>query len=521
MNTITSILTDLESYQKVLNGLQECSETDRRSHLRNLCLTDLYFLIRYGCGRQDIERPWLFKRCRQVQSDPDGYIDLWAREHYKSTIITFGLTVQDILNDPELTFGIFSHTRPIAKGFLRQIKRELEGNEMLKSLFPDVLWKSPQKDAPKWSEDDGLIVRRKTNPKESTIEAWGIVDGQPTSKHFSKMVYDDVVTKESVTTPDMIRKVTEAWELSTNLGSEGGVERYIGTRYHYNDTYREIVARQAARPRVFPATRDGTVHGEPVLLSREALAEKRRKQGPYTFACQMLQDPKADETQGFLEPWLRFYDGLLSNTGLNIYITVDAASEKKKDSDYTAAFVIGLGGDKNYYILDMVRDRLSLTQRADLVFNLHRKWVPRNAQITVGYEKYGLMADIEHMQDRQARENYRFPVVDLGGQQPKHDRIRRLIPIFEQGRVWLPRTHIKTNYEGTTVNLTETFIEEEYKPFPVSLHDDMLDALSRIFDMATIWPAHKPEGYEPRFERTFHEEVARHRNRRPNSEVVI
>ncbi len=34
--------------------------------------------------------------------------------------------------------------------------------------------------------------------------------------------------------------------------------------------------------------------GEPVLLSREKLAEKRRNMGPYVFACQMLQDPKAD-----------------------------------------------------------------------------------------------------------------------------------------------------------------------------------------------------------------------------------
>ena len=521
MTTITSTITQLSQYPKLLNGLANCSESEQTARIRNLCLTDLYFLIRYGCGRADLERQWLFERCREVQANPNGYLDLWAREHYKSTIITFGLTLYDILNDPEQTFGIFSHTRPIAKGFLRQIKRELEGNTLLKSLFPDVLWDNPQKEAPKWSEDDGLIVKRKTNPKESTIEAWGLVDSQPTSKHFRTLVYDDVVTRESVTTPDMIGKTTEAWELSTNLGVDGGVERCIGTRYHYNDTYREIVSRQAAKPRVYPATLDGTVHGEPVLLSRDALADKRRKQGPYTFACQMLQDPKADETQGFLEVWLKFYDGVMSNRGLNVYITVDPASEKKKDSDYTAAFVIGLGSDNNYYVLEMIRDRLSLTQRSDLVFGLHRKWKPRNAQITVGYEKYGLMADVEHIQDRQGRENYRFPVVQLGGSQPKFDRIRRMVPLFEQGRVWLPRTHIKTDYEGKTVNLTETFIEEEYKPFPVALHDDMLDALSRIHDMATTWPAQKPQDDEPRFERTFSEEVANLRRRSPDSEVTI
>jgi hypothetical protein len=63
-------------------------------------------------------------------------LDLWAREHYKSTVITFALTIQDILNDPEITVGIFSHTRPIAKAFLRQIKQEFETNEDLKAGFP-------------------------------------------------------------------------------------------------------------------------------------------------------------------------------------------------------------------------------------------------------------------------------------------------------------------------------------------------------------------------------------------------
>ena len=45
--------------------------------------------------------------------------------------------------------------------------------------------------------------------------------------------------------------------------------------------------------------------------------------------------------------------------GLSRYILVDPASEKKKDNDYTAMVVIGLGADDNYYILDIVRDRLN------------------------------------------------------------------------------------------------------------------------------------------------------------------
>jgi hypothetical protein len=251
---------------------------------RQLAQSDLFFLLAYVLGRPDVNRDWVFERCREVQAAPNGYLDLWGREHFKSSVITFGLTIQDILNDPEITVGIFSYSRPIAKAFLRQIKVEFETNEMLRALFPDILWANPHRDAPKFSEDDGIIVRRKGNPKESTVEAWGLVDSTPVSKHFKLLVYDDVVTGESVSTPEMIAKVTTAWERSLALSTEGGAVRYIGTKWHYADTYREILARGAAIERRHPATVDGTAGGEPVLFSKERLAETRQRMGPYTFA---------------------------------------------------------------------------------------------------------------------------------------------------------------------------------------------------------------------------------------------
>lgn len=452
---------------------------------RWLCRNDLFFLLRYGLNRVDCDNDWVFERCREVEAAPNGYLDLWAREHYKSTIITYALTIQDILKDPEVTIGIFSHTRPIAKAFLRQIMREFEGNETLKGWFEDILWASPRKESPKWSEDEGIIVRRRSNPKEATVEAWGLVDGQPTSKHYATLVYDDVVTDKSVTTPEMMAKTTDALALSYNLGAHGGVRRFIGTRYHFNDTYGTITERGTVKPRIYPATRDGTVDGEPVFLSREKLAEKRRDFGPYVFACQMLQDPKADETQGFKEEWLRYFNPSRTDN-LNVYLLVDPANSKKTSSDYTAAWVVGLGPDRNLYALDIVRDRLSLTQRADLLFNLHKRWRP----IGVAYEQYGMMADIEHIRDRQERENYRFNITAVGGAMPKNDRIRRLIPWFEQGRIYLPHSLHKSNYEGVTSDVVKTFVDHEFKAFPVAIHDDMLDALARIMDgevMAT-WP---------------------------------
>ena len=133
--------------------------------------------------------------------EPDGRIDLWSREHYKTTLIGFAGVIQEILCDPEITIGIFSHTSSASRKLLGQIKRELESNEKLLQLYPDVLWHDAKerKHAASWSESTGITVKRQSNPKELTVEAHGLIDSMPTGRHFRLMLFDDVITQNEVT----------------------------------------------------------------------------------------------------------------------------------------------------------------------------------------------------------------------------------------------------------------------------------------------------------------------------------
>ncbi|MEW6776592.1 MAG: phage terminase large subunit [Bdellovibrionota bacterium] len=530
-----------EQYGALLARLEKLPPASKRKGYRHYALSDLYFLLRFVLKREDLweatsiapppmgegapegreraegpgeralswdfglgasrpggatlsqgergisggeepsspRRLFCFSRCREVEQSPDGYLDLWARGHYKSTIITFGLTIQEILKNPEIRIGIFSQDHRTARTHLSQIKREFEGNELLKSLFPEILWQKPRGESPLWSRDHGILVRRSGNPKEPTVSSYGLVGGLPVGPHFDLLVYDDTVTKESVRSPRQIRRTTEAWEHSLGLKAEGARIRYIGTRYHLSDTYDEILKRGAAIPRVHPAE----VDGEPVLFSSEELLELRKTMGPSTFASQMMQDPRADTHLGFRREWLEKCQyrepPREAREHSNVYFLCDPAHSKKKTSDYTAIIVVALGDDKNYRVLDLVRDRLLLQEREEVLFALHRKWAPVAA---VGYEDYGTASDQKYLESRMRERGQYFPIVGLKGRLSKEDRIRRLTPLFEQGRILFPPSLLRTNSEGEMRDLVRDFIEEEYCAFPVGAHDDLLDALSRILD---------------------------------------
>ena len=454
---------------------------------RHLAKHDLFFLLYHVLGRKDLDHPWLYARCNEVQASPNGHLDLWFRDGYKSTIITYAKTIQDILLTPDVTLVIFSCTRPIAKAFLRQIKLEFESNPKLISLFPDILYSNPKKDSPKWSEDGGIVVKRKTNPKEATLEAWGLVDGQPTSKHFQGAIYDDVVTKEFVSTPEMVEKTNDAWMLSRNLSTATGWVRYIGTRYSYNDTYKVIMERKAAKPRIYPATDDGTPEGNPVLWDRGTLMRKMKEMGSYVAAAQLFQDPKMKSTSGFNVDDVRYWPAEHTK-GLNIGILVDPANEKVKRSDYTVFMVVGRGGDDNYYIIDIIRDKLNLTEKCNTLFKLHRTYRP----IFVGYEKYGMQSDQQHFEYKMGKENYRFTITPLGGNVGKNDRIMGLQSYFEAHRIYIPDRCVHTNYLGIQVDNSKVFVNDEMALHPFSSHDDMLDCLARIRDPDTRIPLPEP-----------------------------
>jgi hypothetical protein len=527
-NLRTSLLdAPFDKITSLWKVIEEAFDDEGRAWLAK---NDRYYLLVKSMRRVDAIHPWLYARCRDVEKEPNGYLDLWAREHYKSTIITFAGIIQEILKDPEITVGIFSHTKPIAKAFLRQIMKEFEANEELKRLFPEVLYQNPQREASSWSQDGGIVVKRKSNPKENTVEAWGLVDGQPTSKHFALLVYDDVVTKESVGTPEQIAKTTDSWRLSDNLGKAGCPKWHIGTRYSYADTYETMLEQKSVIPRLFPATDDGSITGIPVFFSQAVWDKKVTDQGPAVISCQMLQNPLAGQQKMFEVQDLQIYE--VRPDILNVYVLVDPARSKKKDSDKTAVAVIGVDYAMNKYLLDGFNHKMDLRERWVRTAQMYHKWrrAPGVQNCKVGYEAFGAQADLDYFEEQMGKpgEGGHFPIEELmwprDGEGSKLDRVQRLGPDFRAHKFFLPydtdenaltstqRKMKNTGYEYRVSRSIKRMNEIKViydlsKDFKMQVHffpfggkKDLVDAVSRIYDMEPHAPNFSEPGYiEPEY----------------------
>lgn len=409
-----------------------------------LACNDRYFLLTQILRRTDAIHPWLYDRCREVEADPDGYLDLWARYHYKSTIGTFAGLIQEIIRDPNITIAIFSITKDVAAKFGRQIMREIEENPMLAEVFPDVFHASPVDEAPLWSRDQGITVRRQENPKEPTLSWYGLLDALPTGSHFKLRDYDDVITERvtTMTDTDQIKRIMTQWELSQNLGTLTSNRMWHwGTRYTYADSYGVMIAEGMLKVRLYPATSNGRIDGRPVLMTQEAWDEQKVLQKSQ-IAAQMLQNPLATNAATFSVSHLKPY--LLRPPVLNVYILGDPSKGTGKRSDRTALIVLGMDGRRNVYLLDGMLHRMKQSERWENLRNLHRKWSkePGVAHVRVGYERYGMQTDLEYFEERMVAESIGMDLVEVSwtrdGTVSKNDRIGRLEPLFRNSRFWWP-----------------------------------------------------------------------------------
>lgn len=492
-----------DSYSPIIDKLHSLSVSEGAALFIEGCEQDFFFFMRYctrigrtfickekGCdahGDHMFDHPWIFERCREVQKHPDGYLDLWGRFHLKTSIITVGYTLWELVKDPNLCIAIGTYKLDeTGEGFLLAIKAECEENSLLKQHWPHIFWENTS-DAPVW-KNNAITLKRTTSAREPSVMAFGIF-GMQTSKHFDRIVWDDLVVEDAVSTGEQIRRTTERYRKTTGMAGQDCKERGVGCHWSVGDTYTFIIREQILELRKHDCYDE---NGRSVLHPGSDWLDKHlRKMGTYNFNAQMRNVPVEESSRLFQSSWLRHYvrDPVDEAKGKNIYYLVDPSSGKKRKSlgtttglgDYTAMIGMGLGEDGKRYVVDMVRDRINATKTLEIMMDIDKRWRGLGIPvITWYYEAFGLNRDVEFFSREMDKIGYRFDIKEVSEHVSKETRIERLQPLFEAGEILLPEKIFQTTDQGLR-DIVHAFVYEEYTDWTAnggSRHDDMLDAMS-------------------------------------------
>jgi predicted phage terminase large subunit-like protein len=429
-----------------------------------------------ACHRMEIKR--------LIINVPPGYL--------KSISVNVAFPAWILGKDPTERILSTSKTEAISKEHSIAC-RDVISSEWYRELFPNTTLRTDQSEKLNYYTTEG--------GRRQAVSFNGNILG----KGGNILIVDDPHGAEEVQSQTTRVKSLEWYEqqfIGRMRDKKNGVMLIIMQRLHQEDLCGYLLEKGGYEHLCLPATaplthvvklgrhkgmeikKDQILH--PEREGPEELEQRKREMGSYAYAGQYEQTPVPKGGGMLKREWLVHYNNVTPEQ-MNRGILCDSANSKGKNSDYTCFMVIGLGQDRNYYVLEIVRDRLNLKERTEKLFHLHKKWTLNNITPQfVGYEKYGKDSDIEHIQSEQERLNYRFyitPLNDAGKRVSKEARIERLVPLFNNKNIWLPEYgQVAHTIEGVLYDPVKAFVDDEYVNFPYSKHDDMLDALAKIKD---------------------------------------
>lgn len=511
--TSATPLAQLEDYAVLEQRLADLS----RSHpeawaqaVRAQAEGDLYFLLRYVLSTRDLGResgepwlhhPWIYQQARAVQYEYDQTLNVWAREHMKSTIGNFGLNFWLLINNSWHCIGIFSVLRKLAKDHLRRMMAEMQTNPMLPLLWPDIFWENPSAQAKTlgpWSADDGCVLKSWRPRNEYSLEAWPLTESYPAGKHFNHLCIDDPSTSRTIATDEQLAKARDGYNLLGGLESRGATRICLGTFYSDKDMQIDLLREGVLIPRLRPAVNGedmgeggefAAIGGRPIYLPKKEL-EKRQRQMQDEYPIQFLLDPLKGRKSILDELKLQTYgnDPRAEARNKSLYMIVDPNGWKDPENDPCAIMLVGLGHDRNFYILDLWKGRVDPGERLYRIVAMHKSWVSElNRNFPCWIEETAAQGDSFHIRAEMDRQFHRFNVEPI--QIARHDtkgplsKPRRLLKAWsgplDAQRIYLPRD-LYRDYDGTEIDMVRD-LKNEVKRFPMGKQDHFLAGFSMLF----------------------------------------
>ncbi len=214
----------------------------------------------------------------------------------------------------------------------------------------------------------------------------------------------------------------------------------------------------------------------PERLSRQDLEQAKIDLTTRGYAGQYQQQPAPAGGSMVMRDWIRYWTpGELPQLDYTIGSWDPPRTDSKTpDSDHVVGQVWGAHG-RDVYLLDQARAKMTIPEFKAAILEQHRLWP---SMIRILIEEKGAGKHVMAMLDR---EIYSLEGFNPQGQS-KEERLAATLPLWEQGRVYLPHPHLCTD-ESHDYSWVKRLYLPEVLTFPGSRSDDQVDATSQ----ALIW----------------------------------
>ena len=386
----------------------------------------------------------------------------------KSEIVSRRFPAYFLGKYPDLSIISVSYSATLAEDFCRDVQRIIDSDEY-KAVFPNTKLSDKKDKNYKRTSDIFEIVGHKG------VYCSAGVGGGITGKGCDILIIDDPIKNRQEANSENTRKKIFDWYSSTaytRLSPSGGVIMMC-TRWHLDDLIGKVLNDKGQKPFhviSYPAIAE---HDEPHRKQGEALHPER-------FSLEILNEIKSTLSAS---DWLSLYQQRPTPEGGAIFETsklryYDESSEPKRfdqivgswdmtfKENKTSDFVVGqLWGRKGseFYLLDMVRDRMDFVKTLKVFINFANKH--KNCNCWLVEDKANGTAIISTLK------KHISGIIPITPKESKQERAYAITPYLEAGNIFFPKNQKFTKD-----------LEEEMLQFPAGAHDDTIDSMTQALN---------------------------------------
>ena len=386
----------------------------------------------------------------------------------KSEIVSRRFPAYFLGKYPDLSIISVSYSATLAEDFCRDVQRIIDSDEY-KAIFPNTKLSDKKDKNYKRTSDIFEIVDHKG------VYCSAGVGGGITGKGCDILIIDDPIKNRQEANSENTRKKIFDWYSSTaytRLSPIGGVIMMC-TRWHLDDLIGKVLSDKNQKPFhviSYPAIAE---HDEPHRKQGEALHPER-------FSLEILNEIKSTLSAS---DWLSLYQQRPTPEGGAIFEVsklryFDESSEPKRfdqivgswdmtfKENKTSDFVVGqLWGRKGseFYLLDMVRDRMDFVKTLKVFINFANKH--KNCNCWLVEDKANGTAIISTLK------KHISGIIPITPKESKQERAYAITPYLEAGNIFFPKNQKFTKD-----------LEEEMLQFPAGVHDDTVDSMTQALN---------------------------------------